>query len=325
MLYIFKIKQIQKLKLYQLISNIKFKKSHTTLKRCGFFMPKLSKKFVMDVVKIAIGCFIAALALNIFLSPAKISTGGASGIGVLLYHVYNIPISLTVLLLNIPLFIIALKDLGLKFCVRAIIGTLLLVLMLSVTAPIANIEWLNFSNDLFLSSIFGGILMGLGLSIVFKGEGSTGGSDLLAQIIYKKRSNASIGQLLLIIDVVIVIATMIAFRNVLYGLYSIIALFLSNKTIDIVFEGVNYSKVINIITKNDENIVRKIIEDLDKGVTTSKCIGEYTDEEYTHIITVVNNSQLPTVKRIVKTCDKQAFIYISPAHEVLGTGFKNLN
>jgi len=287
-------------------------------------MQKMSKSFVVDIIKIAIGCLIAALALNIFLSPAKISTGGASGIGVLLYHIYNIPISLTVLLLNIPLFIIALKDLGMKFCVRAIIGTLLLVLMLSVTESVAEIEYLDFSNDLFLSSIFGGIMMGLGLSMVFKGEGSTGGSDLLAQIIYKKRSNASIGQLLLIIDVVIVVATMIAFRNVLYGLYSIIALFLSNKTIDIVFEGVNYSKVINIITKKEENIVRKIIDDLDKGVTTNKCIGEYTNEEYTHIVTVVNNSQLPIVKRIVKTCDKQAFIYISPAHEVLGTGFKDL-
>lgn len=287
-------------------------------------MPKLSKKFVMDIVKIAIGCFIASLALNIFLSPAKISTGGASGIGVLLYHLYNIPISLTVLLLNIPLFIIALKDIGFKFCIRAIIGTLLLVIFLSLTAPVAQIEWLNFSDDLFLSSIFGGILMGIGLSIVFKGEGSTGGSDLLAQIIYKKRTNSSIGQLLLIIDAIVVLVTIIAFKNVLYGLYSIIALYLSNKTIDVVFEGVNYSKVVNVITKNDEKIIKQIIDNLDKGVTTSKCIGEYTNQEYTHIITVVNNSQLSTVKRIVKNCDKQAFIYISPAHEVLGTGFKKI-
>lgn len=287
-------------------------------------MQKLSKKFIMDVIQISVGCLICAISLNVFLSPAKISTGGASGIGVILYNMYSIPISLTVLLINIPLFIIALKDLGLKFCIRAIIGTLLLVLMLEVTNPLANIEWLDFSNDLFLSSIFGGILMGLGLSVVFKGEGSTGGSDLLAQIIYKKRSSASIGQLLLIIDTIVVIATIIAFKNVLYGLYSIIALFLANKTIDIVFEGVNYSKVINIITKKDKEIVNQIIETLDKGVTTSKCIGEYTNEEYTHIITVVNNAQLSTVKRIVKFCDKQAFIYISPAHEVLGTGFKDL-
>lgn len=288
-------------------------------------MPKLSKDFIMDVIQITIGCLIAAIALNILLSPAKISTGGASGVGVILYNMYNIPISLTVLLINIPLFIIALKDLGLKFCIKAIIGTLLLVLMLEVTKPLVNIEWLDFSNDLFLSSIFGGILMGLGLSLVFKGEGSTGGSDLLAQIIYKKRSSSSIGQLLLIIDTIVILSTIIAFRNVLLGLYSIIALYLANKTIEVVFEGINYSKVINIITKKDKEIVKQIIENLDKGVTTSKCIGEYTNEEYTHIITVVNNSQLPMVKRIVKTCDKQAFIYISPAHEVLGTGFKNFN
>lgn len=287
-------------------------------------MHKISKKFIMDVIKIAIGSLIVSIALNIFLSPAKISTGGASGIGVLLYNVYNIPISLTVLLINIPLFIIALKDLGIKFCIRAIIGTSLLVLMLELTSPISNIQWLDFSKDLFLSSIFGGVLMGIGLSLVFKGEGSTGGSDLLAQIIYKKRSSSSIGNVLLIIDTIVIIATVIAFRNVLYGLYSIIALYLANKTIDIVFEGINYSKVINIITKQDKEIVKQIIGDMDKGVTTSKCIGEYTNEQYTHIITVVNNSQIPIIKRIVKTCDKQAFIYISPAHEVLGTGFKEL-
>ncbi|MBR5228064.1 MAG: YitT family protein [Clostridia bacterium] len=282
------------------------------------------RKIIIDIIKIVIGSLICALALNIFLNPAKISTGGASGVGMLLFHVYNFPISLTVLLINIPLFIIALKDVGLKFCIRAIIGTLLLVLMIELTGFVVNIEWLNFSSDLFLSSIFGGIFMGIGLSIVFKGGGSTGGSDLLAQIIYKKRSSSSIGQLILIIDATVILSTILVFKNVLYGLYSIVSLYLANKTIDIVFEGINYSKVINIITKKDDEIVDKIIEELDRGVTTSKCLGEYTNEEYIHIVTVVNKSQIPIVKKIVKQHDQKAFVYISPAIEVLGTGFKEL-
>ena len=287
-------------------------------------MEKISKISFKNLTYMVIGTLVAAVALNVFLSPAKISTGGASGIGVILFNLYRIPVSITVLVLNIPLFVIALKSIGVKFSINAIIGTVLLSLMIQLTTPLTNITWLNFADDLFLSSIFGGMFMGLGLALVFKGEGSTGGSDLLAQIIYKKRSTASIGQLLLLIDTAIIILTIIAFKSVLYGLYSIIALYIANKVIDIVFEGINSSKAINIITKKGEEISKKIIDKLDRGVNTSMCIGEYTKEEYIHVVTVVENSQVQMVKRIVREIDKKAFIYITPAQEVLGTGFKKL-
>lgn len=287
-------------------------------------MEKMSKINFKNLIYMIIGTAISAIAVNVFFTPAKISTGGASGIGVILFNVYKIPVSITVLALNIPLFVIALKSIGVKFSTNAIIGTLLLSLMIQLTTPISNVTWLTFSDDLFLSSIFGGIFMGLGLALVFKGEGSTGGSDLLAQIIYKKRSTASIGQLLLLIDTVIIILTIIAFRSVLNGLYSIIALYIANKVIDIVFEGINNSKAINIITKKGDKIAKKIIEELDRGVTTDKCTGEYTKGEYMHIVTVVENSQVQMVKRIVRELDTKAFIYITPAQEVLGTGFKAL-
>lgn len=288
-------------------------------------MEKMSKINFKNLIYMVIGTAISAIAVNVFFTPAKISTGGASGIGVILFNVYKIPVSITVLALNIPLFVIALKSIGVKFSTNAIIGTLLLSLMIQLTTPISNVTWLNFSDDLFLSSIFGGIFMGLGLALVFKGEGSTGGSDLLAQIIYKKRSTASIGQLLLLIDTAIIILTIIAFRSVLNGLYSIIALYIANKVIDIVFEGINNSKAINIITKKGDKIAKKIIEELDRGVTTAKCTGEYTKGEYMHIVTVVENSQVQMVKRIVRELDTKAFIYITPAQEVLGTGFKTLD
>lgn len=287
-------------------------------------MEKISKISFKNLICMIIGTLVAAMALNLFLSPAKISTGGASGIGVILFNLYRIPVSITVLVLNIPLFVIALKSIGVKFSINAIIGTALLSLMIQLTTPLTNITWLNFADDLFLSSIFGGMFMGLGLALVFKGEGSTGGSDLLAQIIYKKRSTASIGQLLLLIDTVIIILTIIAFKSVLYGLYSIIALYIANKVIDIVFEGINSSKAINIITKKGEEISKEIIDKLDRGVNTSMCVGEYTKEEYIHVVTVVENSQVQMVKRIVRKIDKKAFIYITPAQEVLGTGFKKL-
>lgn len=283
------------------------------------------KKEILNYTYIIIGCVIVALAINIFLIPNKITTGGANGIATIVYYLFNVPVSLTVIIVNIPLFIIALKNIGFRFCSKAIIGTLLLSLFIFLTDNFKNISWLNFSNDLFLSSIFGGIMLGLGMSIVFKGEGSTGGSDLLAQIIYKKRNASSLGQLILIIDTVVITMLVIAFKNINYGMYSVVALYLSKKTIDIIFEGVGTTKIVTIITKEGEKISKEIIEKTDRGVTMiPKVIGKYTNEEYSEVISIVNTSDIPKVKAIIKREDSKAFVYISNTNEVLGLGFKRI-
>lgn len=283
------------------------------------------KKEILNYTYIIIGCVIVALAINIFLIPNKITTGGANGIATIVYYLFNVPVSLTVIIVNIPLFIIALNNIGFRFCSKAIIGTLLLSLFIWLTNNFKNISWLNFSNDLFLSSIFGGIMLGLGMSIVFKGEGSTGGSDLLAQIIYKKRNASSLGQLILIIDTVVITMLVIAFKNINYKMYSVVALYLSKKTIDIIFEGVGTTKIVTIITKEGEKISKEIIEKTDRGVTMiPKVIGKYTNEEYSEVISIVNTSDIPKVKAIIKREDSKAFVYISNTNEVLGLGFKRI-
>ena len=226
----------------------------------------------------------------------------------------------TVILINLPLFIIALKELGWKFCSKAIVGTVLLSIFVELTSGIANL--INLEEDVFLGCIFGGLLNGIGLSLVFKADGSTGGSDLLAQIIYKKRPISSIGQILLVIDSFVIISNALVFDSIAIALYSVIALFISKKTTDIIFEGVNYTKAVNIISKKGEEIAKEIIAKTDRGVTISECVGVYTNESYMHIISVVTVPQLPSVKKIVKEIDKKAFIYISDTREVLGLGFK---
>lgn len=278
------------------------------------------QKKIMDILFLIIGSFIIAVAVNVFLSPNKISTGGASGVGIILYYIFNIPISLSVLLINLPLFIISLKNLGLKFCIKAIIGTILLVIFLSLTVEFT--KYINIKEDMVIGSIFGGLFMGIGLSLVFKADGSTGGSDLLAQIIYNKRPISSIGQILLIIDSIIIISNAIVFNDVLTAFYSVLALYISKQTTDVIFEGINYTKSVNIITKKGLKIAEEIIEKTRRGVTISNCIGVYTNEEYIHVISVVTVPQLPKVKKIVKDIDKEAFIYISNTNEVLGLGFK---
>ena len=280
---------------------------------------KESNKFI-QIVLLVLGTLILAIAINLLFLPNNLSTGGASGIALIIYYLYKVPVGLTVILINIPLFIIALKDLGWKFCSKAIIGTVLLSVFIELTSGIVNV--INIEKDLFLGCIFGGLLNGIGLSLVFKADGSTGGSDLLAQIIYKKRPVSSIGQILLVIDSLVIITNAIVFNSISIALYSVIALFISKKTTDIIFEGVNYTKAVNIISKEGEKIAKEIIEKTDRGVTTSKCVGVYTNEQYTHVISIVTVPQLPLVKRVVKSIDKGAFIYISDTREVLGLGFK---
>jgi len=280
---------------------------------------KENNKYI-QIVLLVLGTLILAIAINLLFLPNNLSTGGASGIALIIYYLYKLPVGLTVITINIPLFIIALKDLGWKFCSKAIIGTALLSLFIELTRGVSNI--VNIEQDLFLGCIFGGLLNGIGLSLVFKAGGSTGGSDLLAQIIYKKRPVSSIGQILLIIDGFVIISNAIVFNSISIALYSVIALFISKKTTDIIFEGINYTKAVNIISKEGEKIAKEIIEKTDRGVTMSRCIGVYTSEEYIHVISVVTVPQLPLVKKIVKSIDKGAFIYISNTREVLGLGFK---
>ncbi len=274
----------------------------------------------IQIILLVLGTLILAIAINMMFLPNNLSTGGASGLALVIYYLYKVPVGLTVILINIPLFLIALKDIGWKFCSKAIIGTLLLSLFIELTRGINNV--INIEQDLFLGCIFGGLLNGIGLSLVFKADGSTGGSDLLAQIIYKKRPIRSIGQILLVIDSFVIITNAIVFKSISIALYSVIALFISKKTTDIIFEGVNYTKAVNIISKEGEKIAKEIIERTDRGVTISKCVGVYTNEEYTHTISVVTVTQLPQVKKIVRSIDKTAFIYISDTREVLGLGFK---
>lgn len=275
-----------------------------------------------DLIYIIIGTLITALAINIFFIPNNISNGGASGLAIVLNYLFEFPVGITIFILNLPLFIISIKKLGFKFTVKALIGTGLLSFFIDITANVGQNEIFNIKSDYILSSIFGGLLIGVGLSLVFKGKASTGGSELLAQIVYKYRPIASTSQLMLIIDSLVVFSSMLAFKSLASGLYAIIAIFVSKKAIDVLFEGVNYTKIINIITKKPDAISKRILEEIERGVTTIKCVGEYTKDDYTKIECVATITQIYKIKEIVRNEDKGAFMYIAPSTEVLGYGFK---
>lgn len=280
-------------------------------------------EFVIELIYIAIGATFIAIGINLFLLPNKMTTGGASGIATVLYYVFNLPMGLTTILINVPLFIFAILKLGKSFTIKTIISTTFLSIFLEIFKFNTFARTINL--DLIISCILGGITTGIGLSLTFKAGASSGGSDLLANIIYKMTKKESVSQILLIIEVVIISTVIFVFKDVNLGLYSIIAMFLSTKVIDIIFEGIYYTKVATIITDTKDGIINRILNELKRGATITEARGAHTNSNRYIITCVISRPQVSKIKQIVREEDDDAIMYFTSANEALGLGFKSLS
>ena len=265
-----------------------------------------------------VGGIISAFGTACFLLPNQLSSGGFSGIATVMYYLYNIPMGMTILSLNLPIFIFAYFREGKSFLFRTIISTLVFSHFIDVFEVLTP-----FTSDKMLSSVYGGIIIGTGLSLVFKGKSSTGGTDLLANIITTFNKEISLGKILKILDVIVVSANMLLLKKFEIGLYSVIAIYVSNKMIDLFFEGINFSKMIYIISSKNEIISKKINLEINRGVTGFYGKGMYTNFNKIIIMCVAKRRDVAKIKEIAKKIDKNAFIIISDAREVYGLGFKN--
>lgn len=279
-------------------------------------------KIMIDTILIISGTFIMSFSINFFLVPNKIITGGASGVATILYYKFNLNIGLSIFIINIPLFLISIKKFGFKFNFKSIITTVLFASFIEIFGN--NSYVINTKIDMIISSIYGGLLLGLGISLIFKAGASSGGSDLLAQVLYKKGGNLNLSKIMLCIDSIIIIAIMIQFNDINLGLYSVIAIFISSKVIDIIFEGINYTKVVNIVTKKEYEITKQIIDILKRGATVTNCIGAYSKSDYINIMCIVTLPEISKLTQIVYEIDKGALIYIQNVNRVWGEGFKTL-
>lgn len=286
-----------------------------------------------DYVWIIIGSFITAVAINIFLVPYKIAPGGVSGIATVLYYLSNgrLPVGATMLALNVPLFLAGIRYIGGKFAFRTFFGAVALSVIIDTTGQFSKyivdnyfvrLELSPSSPDLLLYSIFGGVIMGLGLGIVFRSGATTGGSDLAARIVKHFWPNLTMGQILLLIDTSIIAFAAISFNSFQLGLYAVVSLFVSSKIIDAILEGINFAKAVFIISDKPHEISRRILFELDRGVTALKGTGMFTGSEKEVLLCVLQRGQLPSLKRIVKSVDEKAFIILTDIREVLGEGFK---
>lgn len=271
---------------------------------------------IQEYVIIALGCTIMAAGVSLFLLPNELSTGGFSGIATIVYYFFKVPMGVTVLALNIPLLIIAYFKVGKQLFARSIYGTIVFSLMIDLIDKITPL-----THDRFLGCIYGGVFAGIGTAIILKFDASTGGSDLLSHIIraYKKQYKSS--SLILSVDTVVIALNVIFFKNIEIGLYSAIAIFLMGKMIDLIFEGVNFAKVIFIISPKYEEIAGQISASINRGSTGLFSKGMYTDQEKLTLLCVGSRTEAYEMQSIAKEIDKEAFIIILNAREVIGKGF----
>lgn len=273
--------------------------------------------YSIDVIQIIIGTALMASGTAFFLLPNKLSTGGFAGIATIFYYFLNFNMGMTIFILNLPLFILACFKIGINFLTKAILGTTFLSIFIDVFTTLGVA-----TEDKLLASIYGGIITGLGTSLVLKANASTGGSDLLAVIIKKFKPHFHTSNLIMLIDTVIVLLNVMFFKQLEIALYSAIAIYLMGKVIDIFLEGINFSKVIYIISEKNEDISKKINQDVGRGTTMLYGKGMYKGEEKNLLLCVASRNETGQITQIINKLDKHAFTIISNAREVFGKGFK---
>lgn len=275
------------------------------------------KKQITEILGTILGSFVISIGISLFLLPNQLSSGGIAGIGTIIYYLLKIPMGTTIILLNIPLFLISILKIGKSFFIKSLIGTISLSFF---------IDWLDkfkaLTQDRFLACIYGGVIIGVGTAIILKVNSSTGGTDMVTYIAKKYKPNIRTGNIMIIIDIIIVTLNMLFFREIEIGLYSGIAIYLMGKIIDILFEGIDFTKLIFIVSEKSEEIATKIGKSIERGTTGIYGKGMYTNEERLILMCAVTRRDVSKVTEIAKKIDKNSFIIITNSREVLGQGFK---
>lgn len=271
-------------------------------------------QMLLDYVYVIIGSIFVGTAFSLFLLPNQIASGGVSGISTILNGVLGLKPSVVQWTINIPLFIIGVMILGKQYGLKTLVGTIFLPFVVFLTE---NME--PATHDPLLGALFGGIGVGIGIGIIFRGRASTGGTDLVAQIV-NKFTGLSLGKCILLIDGTIVLVSAFVF-SIEQGLYALIAMFLTSKTVDIVQMGLGYSKMAIIITNEEDKMRQGILKEIDRGVTKISAFGGYTQQERPMLMCVVGQTEVTKLKKFVKTIDPTAFIIVVNANEVFGEGF----
>jgi uncharacterized membrane-anchored protein YitT (DUF2179 family) len=270
----------------------------------------------MEYVLLMFGSFLIAISFNLFLNPNQIASGGVAGISTIIQYMFGIEPALTQWLFNIPLFIVGAWLLGRRFGLKTAIASVVLPLFVLFTGG-----WEPLTENILLATVYGGIGIGAGIGIVFRGRGSTGGLDLAAQILHKY-TGLTLGLAIAVLDGIVILTAGIVFSPE-KALYALIGLFVTSKTIDVVSVGFSNSKVAFIISDHSEALKDVILYELDRGLTQLSGVGGYTGTDRYVMMVVIKRREVVKLKAMVRAVDPKAFIILSDTTEVLGEGFNN--
>lgn len=297
-------------------------------------------EWLRECLVLLAGGLITAFAVNVFYVPIKLTMGGVSGVVSIIFQLTGqgefLPFGVLFLILNIPLILLGWKMISLRFVWRSLVGTLVYSVLIDVTSPMMAGWFTRYINrplesggaDPLIYCLFGGVLYGIGLGLIFRGGFTTGGTDILAMVSKKKLRIFSTGQFLMILDAVVVLVSVFAYRDasgpgILLAMYSFIAMYLTSKSIDILLEGFDYCRAAYIISEKSDEISDRILHQLNRGVTSLNGRGMYTGRQRDVLLCVLSRKQVPAIKEIVSEIDPDAFVIVVEAREVLGEGFGN--
>ena len=264
---------------------------------------------------VALGLLTAAVAYRMYLIPNQVVAGGFTGVGQLLNHALGVSVGTVNIALNVPLFLVSMKSMGLRFGVRSLIAMLLLSLLIDhIPLPPAT-------DDMLLASVYGGAISGIGFGLILRGSATTGGTDMLASLLHRIVPVLRVSYAIFLFDGLVIIASAFAFEPQA-AMYGLISTFLCNVLVDLVLEGPNSAHSYFIISDRSDEIAERILREMDRGVTALEAMGMYSHAHKRVLLCVVNRFETMRLRRIIFAADPRAFVIANKAHEVLGEGFK---
>ncbi len=281
---------------------------------------ELIKKTITDIICILIGTLLMVLGMVVFTIPNNLAPGGVSGLATALHQIIPLSIGLITLIINVPIFIIAWRRFGFRSLVLTGIATLLFSFLLDIVSPYL----ITYTGNRLLASIFGGVLLGAGIGMMFVRGVTSGGTDLISMIMKRPFPQIPSGTMLVIIDSIVILIAVLIFKDIEVALYSTVTIFVQGKVIDAMQQGIDYAKIVLIITEKPKEILQILAMEKGRGVTEFTAKGGFSGKEKTMLLTVARRSEISDTLRTVKQIDPRAFTILHDATEVHGEGFKEL-
>lgn len=279
----------------------------------------MKKEWIKTVVLVVLGALIYSVGTQYFVVPAQIAPGGAVGIALMINHLTALPIGTLTLLINLPLLVLAWFYLSHRFTIRTAVATVLVTVILDfLVTPLCP----QYAGDRLLSSVYGGIVVGVGMAFIFLAGFTTGGTDIAGYLLQKKFPHYSIGHALMMIEGVILVMSIVVFQDVDAGLFGLISVYVQTKVIDMILYGSDAGSQAVIVTKHPQEIADRVIADLERTATILPAKGAYSGEAVNVVLCTVRKSEFVRLKRIIGQCDPSAFVMVNETSEVLGLGFK---